>query len=113
MPRMELKASINFDAAGTKKHTLETLEVMLLELMLAVEGHAKRLAPVDTGRLRASIHTTPMKPAREIAVSDGTNYGVFQEFGTSKMKAHPFLRPGKDIALKVDLPRILKKNGLK
>lgn len=56
---------------------------------------AKRLAPVDTGRLRASI-------AQEIGGDDdglvarvGTNveYAPYLEFGTSRMSARPFLRP--------------------
>jgi len=113
MPKLDLKVKIDFDDAGAKKQTMKEMEKMLLELMLAIEGHAKRLAPVDTGRLRASIHTSPMEPAPEISVSDGVDYGVYQEFGTSKMKPHPFLRPAKDIALSVDLPKIKAKHKLK
>lgn len=60
-----------------------------------VETAAKRLCPVDTGRLRASI-------ARDRDVVDdtyvgivGTNveYAVPVEFGTMNQSAQPYLRP--------------------
>lgn len=57
-----------------------------------IEKAAKEECPVgETGRLRASIK-------REVYpdhVDVGTNveYGVYQEFGTYKMKAQPFLFP--------------------
>lgn len=85
----------------------------LLELMLAIEGHAERLAPVKTGRLRDSIITEPRKPANIIIVRDGVKYGIHQELGTVNMAAQPFMRPAKTIALKKDLPRILKRHKLK
>lgn len=60
---------------------------------LVAEGYAKRLCPVDTGRLRNSI--THVIDAGEQAVYVGTNveYGPYVELGTSRQKAQPFLRP--------------------
>lgn len=62
---------------------------------LLVEGDAKRMVAVDTGRLRASITHEVEKKGDEVMGRVGTNvvYGVFQEYGSSKMAAHPFLRP--------------------
>jgi HK97 gp10 family phage protein len=57
-----------------------------------VEGKAKMLAPVDTGALRNSIHAA-QSGELTWTVSDGVAYGVFQEFGTSRMAAHPFMTP--------------------
>lgn len=56
-----------------------------------VEGEARAKAPVDTGRLRESITSSPDGLSCEV----GTNveYAIYQEFGTYKMKAHPFLIP--------------------
>lgn len=57
-----------------------------------IEKAAKKECPVgETGRLRASIG----REAHPDHVDVGTNveYGVYQEFGTCKMKAHPFLYP--------------------
>lgn len=82
-----------------------------------VAGYASMLAPVDTGRLKNSI-TWAIKKTEgrtynyrdddgnpysydvgaglsEDAVAVGTNveYAIFQETGSSKTKAHPYLTP--------------------
>lgn len=48
---------------------------------------------VDTGALRASIHTAQVSPL-VVQVSDGVEYGVHLEFGTTRMAARPFMVPG-------------------
>lgn len=60
-------------------------------LAIAVESEAKRRAPVDTGRLRASI--THDSDATGAIVGTNVEYAPFQELGTSKMQAQPFLVP--------------------
>lgn len=57
-----------------------------------IEGGAKQRAPVATGALRASIHTEPKGPLF-YRVTDGVEYGVFQELGTHRMAAQPFMVP--------------------
>lgn len=61
-----------------------------------VERRAKRMCPVDTGRLRASItHALEGKGAgKNLSAIVGTNvdYAVFVEFGTSRTPAQSFLR---------------------
>lgn len=56
---------------------------------------AKRLCPVDTGRLRASIEVIPGKDEKGVVCLVGTNvvYGIYQEFGTRFQSGTPFLRP--------------------
>ena len=69
----------------------EAISLALEASALVVEGSAKNLAPVDTGNLRNSItHEVEGKEAR---VGTVTEYAVFQELGTSKMAAQPFLNP--------------------
>lgn len=60
---------------------------------MTAETHAKKDAPVDTGRLRNSI--TYAVDTGEKAVYIGTNveYAPYVELGTSRQKAQPFLRP--------------------
>ena len=60
---------------------------------LVAEGYAKRLCPVDTGRLRNSI--THQISDSEKAVYIGTNveYAPHVELGTYKASAQPFLTP--------------------
>lgn len=84
---------------------------------LEVAGVAKGICPVDTGRLRGSITvassdgkaTRPESPAAttdkiaapsvpgETFVGTPVEYGPYQEYGTVKMYARPFLRPALDI----------------
>ncbi len=113
MTNINFSIKDTFVLSKTRQKTLKDLRFFLLDLMLAVEGHAKRYAPVDTGRLRSSIITSPKYPADKIIVADGVKYGIHQEFGTTKMKAQPFMRPALNTALKVDLPILAKKHKLK
>lgn len=56
------------------------------------ETDAKQLAPVDTGRLRNSIEHHPEGNDTMIVETD-VEYATYQEMGTSRMKAHPFMKP--------------------
>lgn len=66
---------------------------------LIVQAAAKRKAPVDTGRLRASItpevRATPGSGIKGV-VGSVVVYAPYQEFGTKKMGAHPYLYPAFD-----------------
>ena len=67
------------------------IPVALEECGLAAEGYAKRLCPVDTGRLRNSItHTTDEDTAY---VGRNVEYGPYVELGTSRTRAQPFIKP--------------------
>jgi HK97 gp10 family phage protein len=77
-----------------EKEIIDRLEKNMEIACLLVERDAKKNAPVDTGRLRASI-THYVEKEKEIVGIVGTNveYAKYQEFGTSKMPPHPFLFP--------------------
>lgn len=62
---------------------------------IRVQRSAKQLAPVDTGRLRASVQYEVGRDGRGIVGRIGTNvhYARYLEFGTRRMRAQPFLRP--------------------
>ena len=64
----------------------------LEEIGLAAEGYAKRLAPVDTGRLRNSISHT-VEGTEAAVVGTNVEYAPYVELGTSKTGAQPYLRP--------------------
>lgn len=68
------------------------LEMLVQKAALKVEAEAKKLCPVDTGRLRASITTQRLGPLT-YGVGTGVEYAPYVEFGTRKMAAQPFLRP--------------------
>lgn len=58
---------------------------------LLIDGTAKSLCAVDTGRLRSSIHVEYF--LNDLAAMIGTNveYAVYVEFGTHLMAGRPFL----------------------
>lgn len=61
---------------------------------LAVETSARLKAPVRTGHLRRNIVSTATENEAEIGVDlNVVPYAWYQEAGTSKMQAHPYLRP--------------------
>lgn len=74
----------------------------LEKMGVLAETQAKRLCPVDTGRLRASIRHTLAVEDDEIVCYVGSDvvYAIYQEMGTRFMPAQPFLRPAVDYAIK-------------
>lgn len=61
---------------------------------IAISSDAVKRAPVDTGNLINTIMAnSELISPLTFRVQDGTEYGVFQELGTSKMAANPFLLP--------------------
>ncbi len=60
-----------------------------------VESAAKRKAPVDTGRLRASIHHEGFEDAAGLGQRIGSDveYAIYQEVGTRHQTGKPYLRP--------------------
>ena len=77
-----------------KESVHSAIMTALEEIGLVAEGYAKRLCPVDTGRLRNSI-THAIFDGGEQYVIIGTNveYAPAVELGTSKQKAQPYLTP--------------------
>lgn len=94
------RAGKDVDEAASKA-ILAGAEVIQLEMRV--------LAPVDTGNLREHIrikgpirdgnyHFVEVGVIHEIAFTDAdtARYANAQEYGTSKMAAHPYIRPGWD-----------------
>lgn len=61
-----------------------TAQMILVEMQM--------LTPVDTGRLRAS-ETIQAMPGRYVVGPVGVPYAAYVEFGTSRMRAQPYVRP--------------------
>lgn len=57
-----------------------------------IEVEAKKRSPLDTGALRSSI-MAEAKARLLWWVHDGVEYGIYQEYGTYKIAAHPFMFP--------------------
>lgn len=65
---------------------------------------AKRFAPVDEGRLQTSIRFEFIRQGELGRVFTDVEYAAFQEFGTSRMAAQPYLGP----AARIENPKFLK-----
>ena len=87
------KLAEKFHSMSQKVYTEQEQE--LLQAGMVVERAAKQNAPVDTGRLRASISTRMTKEAKSIIIEVGTNvkYAPYVEFGSSRNPAQPYLFP--------------------
>lgn len=89
---------------------IATARSVVQKTVFDIEAGAKQNAPVDTGALKNSIQGQMTGPA-EGEVDVGAEYGAYQEYGTYKMAAQPYLvpavevvRPAWDAAMKQVIP---------
>lgn len=61
-----------------------------------IEATAKTKVAVDTGTLMNSITGSADGLSGEVAT--GVDYAAYQEYGTSKMPAHPYMTPAAEAA---------------
>lgn len=80
---------------GWQGRLVKRVKKVVLQYTLLIEGEAKRLAPVDTGRLRASIHHELEHVTNIIVgrVLSGVDYAIHQEFGTVFQAGKAHMRP--------------------
>ena len=102
----------------------------ILTACINIVTNAKTITPVDEGRLRNSImyktqekkggfnnsggekanrEITPDPKKLEGFVGSNTEYSIYQEFGTRKMRAQPFLRPAIEFVRTGNKDEILKR----
>lgn len=73
---------------------------------LAVESRAKENAPVDTGRLRASIASEFSNGGLTGNVGVYVDYAVIQEIGSRFQPARPFLYPAAEAERQLFVQRL-------
>lgn len=106
---MEVKI---IDNSGEFKDAMKEDIVRALEICgLVAEGYAKRLAPVDTGRLRNSITHTVVDSEQAAYIGTNVEYAAYVELGTSRQPAQPYLKPA--VADHVDEYQKIIKDELK
>jgi hypothetical protein len=118
--RRSKKSGVSFVWNGeeVERRAKQLAEKSPFEIGLFVQGQAKLLCPVDTGRLRGSIQVAsgtgqraaPGGNARyddyikapadrfETFVGTPVEYANWVEYGTGRNSAQPFLRPANDMA---------------
>lgn len=65
-----------------------------------IEAQAKARAPVDTGFLRSAIEGSMTGTTSGVVVSNA-HYSIFQEFGTYRMAARPYMVPAVEMVVPV------------
>ncbi len=104
-----------------KKAVLETVKNTNLQLGVEIASQAKVLSPVDMGQLRNSISASSLTETKLLNNSDGekaqeldttglgdndvyvgsnSDHAIFQEYGTVRQPAQPFLRPSAELKAK-------------
>ena len=76
-----MKVKFNINYVDKSEEFLDRITKKFAKVMYEMEADAKRLAPVDTGRLRNAINIQKISDFHFI-LRDGVNYGIFVEFGT-------------------------------
>lgn len=85
-----MKIKFNIQSKVKKKETVEHLKMVLFKSMVKMHELANIYCPVDTGRLRNSIIMKPTTPGfTSYQLSDGVDYGISVEFGTSPHHTSP------------------------
>lgn len=66
---------------------------IIKRIAIKVQQQAQELAPLKTGALKNSLLAEEKDGKLSWWVHDGVEYGIYQELGTSRFAAHPFLTP--------------------
>ena len=129
---------IKVNAQRTKYGNVKTAvangkEISNLMIGAAIASQAKLLAPVDYGQLRNSLSASNLRETKllnnmegekadaldtqglkddEVYVGSNSDHAIFQEYGTVKQPAQPFLRPAMEAVVQRKTPaEIFEKYG--
>lgn len=93
MLKVELSAKTEIMGLGRLPGRVRrALEQVMAEEAAQTAADARERAPRDTGALAESIHAV-QTDTLTWEVRDGVPHGIFQEFGTDRHAASPFLTP--------------------
>lgn len=101
----EAWVEVNVD---TEKASLEGLKKGVLETALNIKSEAKNLAPVDLGQLRNSIDLSKDENDLTLRVGSNVEYAVYQEYGTKRTAAQPFMRPAYEVVKEKSVEEVKK-----
>ena len=71
---------------------IEEMDKAVKKSAYLIEGESKKVTPVDTGRLRASISSA--FSVLQAIISPHTNYAVYVHEGTRFMQGRPYMKWG-------------------
>ena len=129
---------IKVNAQRTKYGNVKTAvangkEISNLMIGAAIASQAKLLAPVDYGQLRNSLSASNLRETKllnnmegekadaldtqglkddEVYVGSNSDHAIFQEYGTVRQPAQPYLRPAMEAVVQRKTPaEIFEKYG--
>ncbi len=85
--------AVQWFGPAVTKQMMGNLDSIMIKMGGALANHLRQLAPVDTGLLKSEIQDSYNKSTQTLTVVLGPHYSLFQEYGTYKMKPHPYIRP--------------------
>ena len=95
---MNVDVVVEFNHFGTYAGTLDALVNRVLDAGVKTTlATSQGLARVDTGRMRSDVSISGGGDSRTMTWN--AEYAIYNEFGTYKMSAQPFVRPGADAGL--------------
>lgn len=71
----------------------DAIKAQVATSALRIDAHAKQIVPVDTGRLRSSIHPEFENNGLNAKVVSNVEYAIFIEMGSSRKAPRGFLYP--------------------
>jgi len=80
----------------SKNKSIEYSKTGMKTAISRASEKAQKLAPVDTGYLRRNIQPKPVEESHGVVVGQyvaQADYSSYNEYGTYKMAAHPFMAP--------------------
>jgi HK97 gp10 family phage protein len=93
-----MASKVDINTALLKKMVQKVADEYMLKLSLEIVDEAKRIVPVDTGRLQNAIGIKSARTGKiEVGTDDTAPYAMFVEFGTKNMPPQPFMRPAVQI----------------
>jgi len=93
MSDTNITIQVNWRGDAVKSEIDKAVERALTKATIIVDESAKQNAPIDTGRLRASISFEVDVPAKEATIGSNLIYARRIEFGHSKKAPEGYLRP--------------------
>ena len=108
-----------------KKAVKAGVTVSNLSIGVAIASQAKLLAPVDLGQLRNSLSASNLRETKllnnmegekadaldtqglkddEVYVGSNSDHNIYQEYGTVKQPAQPYLRPSTELVIEKKEP---------
>ncbi len=118
--RVELKGQDRLVRLITMKSKSLLTEIAEVgdDMMGKMVREAKQIVPVDTGALLASIEKLKMKSVPGLvtfgfsAGGEAVDYARYVEWGTSKMRPQPYMRPAAKLLHPMLLKRLAKRGKL-